>query len=524
MYFDGFDIQIRLNADTGLNAGGFDDGSTDWFADTFAWQQYSEGYLHGRSMRPVGIVGPSGPNMFRRQAGYWGFWIRLESQGSGTGTTILTTSVPDTEVQIVCRVDLNNALLIRLPDGTEIPTAGALTEEWAYIEFHVNFNAGSGFFRFNGIETGFSFTPAWVSDQYNIGTRLRGGYPGPAIDWTNKAHTFLVDHYWHDSEPPPRNGVAAVAIQTSQDRFGGVNGFRGSLIINGRQYQTPGRRALASANNNPDGMNLCNTINYYFPNYPVDGSPWSLEKLNTVDSWGVCFARLSFNPNDTHEVRLEAMCFSVLRFENGRSYVDYITPSGVTYFSGPWRKTDPNKTYAAHVNTVPRPNVPTRRDTESLYIGDDGCILFRNTYGEDTPELMEEVGITFAEEYREDYRDWVKVDGGTSFKSFVDSGYTVYGDGNKNFQNNYLTINYENVPNGGAYVQGIWGYSIDKDTGRWSMRQKVYANSKPGYKHQSRKLKIRGNGKALQIRVENEGDKPFVINGWSKLITSDQDV
>jgi len=138
--------------------------------------------------------------------------------------------------------------------------------------------------------------------------------------------------------------------------------------------------------------------------------------------------------------------------------------------------------------------------------------------------VFQDVGVTFAEEFREDYTDWVRIDGsGVNFDSMFVSGYGVYGDGNRKVQSNYVTVNYEYVPTGGAYIQGLWDYTIDPDTGRWSMKQNVYKDD-AGYKHGTRRLKIRGHGKTLQLRVSSRDGKPFKINGWTILVSSNTNV
>src|SRR5690606_36757878 len=97
--------------------------------------------------------------------------------------------------------------------------------------------------------------------------------------------------------------------------------------------------------------------------------------------WGLCFFNGSWVGADTIEARLDAMTLSILRFEDGRSFVDYTAPGGMAFFSGPWRKSNPEKTFAAHINTIPRPDVATKGEAESLYINNEGCMLFNNDYG-----------------------------------------------------------------------------------------------------------------------------------------------
>jgi hypothetical protein len=134
-------------------------------------------------------------------------------------------------------------------------------------------------------------------------------------------------------------------------------------------------------------------------------------------------------------------------------------------------------------------------------------------------------GLTFGEEYREDYLDWVQVNGeGFDFTSYVITGYQVIAEGNRKFQNNYLTVNYENVTEGQAYVQGIWDWTASDTSGRWSMRQLIYRNNDVTNTHDTARVKIRGHGKSLQLKFESQTGKPFSINGWSMLITANSGV
>jgi hypothetical protein len=133
---------------------------------------------------------------------------------------------------------------------------------------------------------------------------------------------------------------------------------------------------------------------------------------------------------------------------------------------------------------------------------------------------LAETGLTFAETYRDDYLDGVNVDGeGVAYRSYFISGYGVYGEVNKVFQSNYVTVNYRNEPNHRASIQGAWNYAADNNTNKYSLPQYIYRAS-PTYTHANQKFKIRGQGQALQILIENEGQRPFCINGWTLFVTA----
>ena len=130
-------------------------------------------------------------------------------------------------------------------------------------------------------------------------------------------------------------------------------------------------------------------------------------------------------------------------------------------------------------------------------------------------------GITFAEEVRTDYTDWVLLGSSDDFESYFDTGYKVYGEGDKLFQSNYVTVNYEAQLAGSVYIQGVWDYATDGDTGRWSSKQQVM-NYLENYRHLMAKKKIRGNGRALQLRFSSQSGKPFTLNGWTVFVTGNQ--
>lgn len=132
-------------------------------------------------------------------------------------------------------------------------------------------------------------------------------------------------------------------------------------------------------------------------------------------------------------------------------------------------------------------------------------------------------GLTLAEEKNTNYVDWFGTDNsgdGYDYSSYGVVGYGVYGEGNKVFQSNYVTVHYEPVEDGSCYIQGQWEYSNTGSTGRWSSVQQVYSPTSSGdYDYETRKLKIRGQGKALQLRFKSLTGKPFTLAGWVVFVT-----
>jgi hypothetical protein len=122
--------------------------------------------------------------------------------------------------------------------------------------------------------------------------------------------------------------------------------------------------------------------------------------------------------------------------------------------------------------------------------------------------------LTFAQESANEYLDWQTED----YDSYGVTGYSVHGSAIRNFQSNYVRV-FSNVdPNSSIYLQGLWDYSSGGNSGRWTVRQQAYKNV-DNYDITSTRLKIRGNGLALQIKFFSESGKPFNIIGWSTFET-----
>lgn len=130
----------------------------------------------------------------------------------------------------------------------------------------------------------------------------------------------------------------------------------------------------------------------------------------------------------------------------------------------------------------------------------------------------------FADEINEDYVDWFSNDNvGESFDSSFTCGFRLHGTkGLTKFQNNYLTVYFQNddpslEPQDVAsscYIRGIWDYAQNTSTNRWTGEQlcRVVNNS---FSTAVRKIKIRGNGRVLQLKFRSDGALPMAIAGWA---------
>lgn len=121
----------------------------------------------------------------------------------------------------------------------------------------------------------------------------------------------------------------------------------------------------------------------------------------------------------------------------------------------------------------------------------------------------------FAKEFDDNFVDW----GGIDYTSYFVTGYKVRGQGIRLYQPQYIQI--FNRTNGEplAYkIQGIWDYSGDKNSNRWSSIQAVALNN-THYGIIHRRHKIRGHGYTLQFKVQSQSKQPFDIIGWSVIDT-----
>jgi len=123
--------------------------------------------------------------------------------------------------------------------------------------------------------------------------------------------------------------------------------------------------------------------------------------------------------------------------------------------------------------------------------------------------------LTFSEAFDSSYKDFsTPLTDGIDYESYFISGYRVHGDGQRDFQSNYINIYTLNDSLSTFYLQGIWDFATSPNTGRWSSRQKIQITD-PRYSYRGVRRKIRGHGKALQFKITSHPGEPFDIIGWS---------
>lgn len=118
--------------------------------------------------------------------------------------------------------------------------------------------------------------------------------------------------------------------------------------------------------------------------------------------------------------------------------------------------------------------------------------------------------LSFAEMVSESYLDW----GIEGYPAEFVTGYRVRGELLKKSQTNYLTVVTEDQEGSSCYIQPIWDYSNDHDSGRFGNPQQVY-RTRSFKDYQRSKIKIRGNGFSLQFKFYGLVGLPFTIVGWA---------
>jgi hypothetical protein len=128
-------------------------------------------------------------------------------------------------------------------------------------------------------------------------------------------------------------------------------------------------------------------------------------------------------------------------------------------------------------------------------------------------------GVSFAEEYRDDYTDWVSAGAPSNYVSYFITGFKLAGQAIKKFQPQYVQVYSRTNGAASAYkIQGIWNFANDPKSGKWSVAQLVN-NALTRFDTIFRRHKIRGSGYVLQFKISSVDGQPFDIQGWSVVDT-----
>lgn len=126
--------------------------------------------------------------------------------------------------------------------------------------------------------------------------------------------------------------------------------------------------------------------------------------------------------------------------------------------------------------------------------------------------------LSFAEEGASTYLDWPSVTSGTDYTSYALSGYKIHGNAINKFQANWIEVYMITEANAAAYIQPWWDYASSTDSGKIGQSQGIYKDD-DNFSVSRKRLKIRGEGTALQFKFFSETGKPFTLLGWATFET-----
>ena len=131
--------------------------------------------------------------------------------------------------------------------------------------------------------------------------------------------------------------------------------------------------------------------------------------------------------------------------------------------------------------------------------------------------------FTFAETNNENMLDWFQYDNtGTNYTSTFTTGYKLHTEAQKFYQINYVHLFFDRLtPDDSLFMQGVFEYTTSGSSGKWSSMQQLYS---PNASVRYRKLKVRGKGKAIQLRFVSDANKPFSLIGWGLFETANADI
>jgi hypothetical protein len=126
--------------------------------------------------------------------------------------------------------------------------------------------------------------------------------------------------------------------------------------------------------------------------------------------------------------------------------------------------------------------------------------------------------LTYATHLGTGYLDWTATD----YLSYFITSFKIDGKIQQYFQSNYIWVMEEQQQGASCYVQGLFDFFTDPNSGKWSNRQQVCNSFRSDRAVNFKRLKIRGKGRALQLRFTSETGKPFQIQGWAIYETLNQ--
>jgi hypothetical protein len=121
--------------------------------------------------------------------------------------------------------------------------------------------------------------------------------------------------------------------------------------------------------------------------------------------------------------------------------------------------------------------------------------------------------VTFAEE--NDFTNYVDFYSGVSvnYVSTFTTGWKLHGKMAMKFQVPYIFV-FLNDNKGSYKINGLWNFSGSGLSGKWTNTQ-IFTLDDVNYDKMFNRVRIRGRGNALQIKITSEDGQPFGISGWA---------
>lgn len=186
---------------------------------------------------------------------------------------------------------------------------------------------------------------------------------------------------------------------------------------------------------------------------------------------------------------------------------------------------DPNYNKALNMNMLTQAFYPWNLPSNNTYkivglnslnpIVNNSSSVFKYTVASTLDTAPGTFDLFFAEPTNTTYKDWSGVlTQEADYQSYFITGYKLDGDAQRDLQLNYITVFMEVEATSNAFIQGIFDFAINGNSGRWSTSQSCYDQAPSNANMSMRKLKIRGRGKAIQLKFKSETGRPFNIVGW----------
>lgn len=176
------------------------------------------------------------------------------------------------------------------------------------------------------------------------------------------------------------------------------------------------------------------------------------------------------------------------------------------------------------IDTKPRAIVESEGST--VYVNGDVCEIKKKDedyVGFDSLSYLvldgNSMRVTFANCTNIEHKDWTIGDvigNGYNYTSYLVTHPIVFQDIYLNKQAPYITTTYKRSEEGalfqsGCFMSSHWGWSLNPSSFEWDSKQQTY---RPTQYDEHRefvltKTRVRGSGKALQLKFENDGSKDF---------------